>query len=56
MIEFIRKECPKLKFNGLMSMGMLSDVEGFRKMYKLKQELINDELKEEDFILSMGTS
>ena len=39
-----------------MSMGMLSDGEGFRKMYKLKQEFINDELKEEDFILSMGTS
>ena len=39
-----------------MSMGMLCDVEGFRKMYKLKQDLVNDELKEEDFILSMGTS
>ena len=37
-------------------MGMLNDIEGFSLMYKLKQELADENLKEEDFILSMGTS
>ena len=39
-----------------MSMGMLHDVEGFRKMYKLKTELADDSLPETEFVLSMGTS
>lgn len=56
LVSFIRESCPKLHFNGLMSMGMLNDIEGFSLMYKLKQELADENLKEEDFILSMGTS
>ena len=56
LVCFIRESCPKLRFKGLMSMGMLHDIEGFRKMYKLKTELADESLPETEFVLSMGTS
>ena len=37
-------------------MGMLHDVEGFRKMAQLRKELADDLLPESEFVLSMGTS
>ena len=37
-------------------MGLLHDVEGFRKMTNLKKELADDQLPEDQFVLSMGTS
>lgn len=39
-----------------MAMGALNDIEGFKAMASLRDSLINEELKREDFILSMGTS
>ena len=39
-----------------MSMGMLNDIEGFKTVYKLKEELCDDQLPEEEFVVSMGTS
>ena len=53
----IQTDCPLLKFSGLMSMGLLHDVEGFKAMAALKQELMEQSgLTEETFQLSMGTS
>lgn len=41
-----------------MSMGKIGDREGFKQMRSLKDQLINADcgVKEEEFILSMGTS
>jgi uncharacterized pyridoxal phosphate-containing UPF0001 family protein len=33
LVSYIRDECPMLNFSGLMSMGKLNDVEGFRVNY-----------------------
>ena len=30
LVTFIMKECPRLQFQGLMTMGKLHDVEGFK--------------------------
>ena len=30
LIKYIYDECPKLKFRGLMNMGKLHDVDGFK--------------------------
>ena len=45
-----------LRFNGLMAMGALNDIEGFRAMSTLKTSLITEDLTSDSFILSMGTS
>ena len=57
MVTHIQTDCPLLKFSGLMSMGLLHDIEGFKAMAALKQELMEQSgLTEETFQLSMGTS
>jgi PLP dependent protein len=40
LVDYILKECPKLHFCGLMTMGKLHDIEGFRLMYELRSKLI----------------
>jgi uncharacterized pyridoxal phosphate-containing UPF0001 family protein len=30
LVAYIVKECPRLEFKGLMSMGKLHDIEGFK--------------------------
>jgi uncharacterized pyridoxal phosphate-containing UPF0001 family protein len=30
LISYIRNECPLLRFKGLMTMGLLKDIEGFK--------------------------
>mmetsp|Transcript_17739 Transcript_17739/g.30036 ORF Transcript_17739/g.30036 Transcript_17739/m.30036 type:complete len:126 (-) Transcript_17739:87-464(-) len=55
----IQTDCPMLRFRGLMSMGEIGDVDEFRAMHTLKQEMLpsfEGVLSEEDFVLSMGTS
>ena len=49
------QECPLLRFRGLMTMGRLHDIEGFRAMQRLRTEL-QTALGPEEFVLSMGTS
>ena len=57
LITHIREDCPLLQFSGLMSMVLLHDVEGFKTMARMRQELLEmSGLKEEEFVLSMGTS
>jgi uncharacterized pyridoxal phosphate-containing UPF0001 family protein len=57
LVKYIKTDCPKLSFRGLMSMGILKDIEGFKVMYDLKQKLVDDGfISMEDCILSMGTS
>ena len=57
LIAYIYKECPKLLFRGLMTMGKLHDVEGFQLMQKMKEQVIEQfNTDRESFILSMGTS
>ena len=60
MVKHIIKECPMLKFKGLMSMGAVGNELEFSTMYKLKEKLIADLGEEivsaDDFVLSMGTS
>lgn len=45
-----------LHFAGLMSMGALHDIEGFKTMAALRESLVNEDLTRDKFILSMGTS
>ena len=56
LVSYIRTDCPMLRFNGLMAMGALNDVEGFRAMAALKTSLVTEDLTADNFILSMGTS
>ena len=57
IMSHIQTDCPALKFSGLMSMGLLHDIEGFKAMASLKQELLEQSgLTEDTFHLSMGTS
>ena len=56
LVSYIRTDCPMLRFNGLMAMGALNDVEGFRAMATLKTSLVTEDLTADNFILSMGTS
>ena len=56
IVSFIRTDCPTLKFQGLMAMGAINDLDGFRTMAGLRDNLVSDELVLEDFVLSMGTS
>lgn len=59
LANYICHECPELKLKGLMSMGKLNDVEGFRKMHELKLNILKeyaDFVNEADFVLSIGTS
>ena len=57
LVTFIMKECPQLEFRGLMTMGKVHDIDGFKLMYELKRKLIDTfSLDEASFILSMGTS
>ena len=37
-------------------MGAINDLDGFRTMAGLRDNLVSDELVLEDFVLSMGTS
>lgn len=55
-MNYIRADCPLLRFSGLMSMGALHDIEGFKTMAALRDSLITDDLTNEKFVLSMGTS
>ena len=62
LVTHIVEECPHLEFKGLMAMGKVGDVTGFREMVKLKQALLPDLITRKlmrdssDFELSMGTS
>jgi PLP dependent protein len=62
LVEYIVDKCPNLLFKGLMGMGKIGDVKGFRDLTILRntllQQLIADKviLCEEDFVVSMGTS
>ena len=59
VIQHINDACPFLNFRGLMSMGAIGNVEEFQAINKLKSEVLNkfgEKIKEEDFIVSMGTS
>ena len=40
VLSHIQGDCPQLKFSGLMSMGRLHDLEGFKAMAALKKELL----------------
>ena len=42
MARFIRDECPKLNFRGIMSMGEVGNVAEFRLMHELKQTILPD--------------
>ena len=57
LINHIKNDCPKLQFTGLMSMGLLHDIEGFKTMASMRMDLLEmSGLTEENFVLSMGTS
>ena len=62
LVDHINGECPQLQFKGLMGMGKLGDIEGFRMMTALRASLLPQLLenklmqKESEFELSMGTS
>ena len=57
LVDFIYKECPFLQFRGLMTMGRLHDIEGFKAMHALKEQVQEAHKIDSDaFILSMGTS
>ena len=62
LVTHIVEECPHLQFKGLMAMGKVADVEGFREMVRLKELLLPDLITRKlmkdssDFELSMGTS
>jgi uncharacterized pyridoxal phosphate-containing UPF0001 family protein len=36
LIKFIVKECPQLLIRGLMTMGQVNDIDGFKVMHELK--------------------
>ena len=56
-MHHIRKECPFLKFKGIMSMGEIGNVSEFKKMNELRNEMLKvSDVSEEQFIVSMGTS
>jgi uncharacterized pyridoxal phosphate-containing UPF0001 family protein len=61
-IDYIAKECPGLRFCGLMSMGKVGDQQGFKVMRDLKHAILQQEQyrqlfdENQEFILSMGTS
>ena len=42
LVNFIRSDCPSLRFQGLMSMGALNDLEGFRSMARLRESLLSE--------------
>lgn len=57
LVNYIRNDCPLLRFNGLMAMGAINDIEGFQQMARLRDSLATDDLlPAHEFILSMGTS
>lgn len=56
LVNYIRNDCPLLRFSGLMAMGAVGDIDGFVTMQTLRDALLNDELPAEKFVLSMGTS
>jgi len=39
-----------------MAMGVVGDIAGFQMMTALKESLVDEDLRFEEFILSMGTS
>jgi pyridoxal phosphate enzyme (YggS family) len=56
-IDVILKECVNLKPIGLMSIGIVGDLDGFEMMYKLKQDICEKHsIEESEFELSLGTS
>ena len=56
--EFIRDHCPFLNFCGIMSMGKIGDIEEFKAIHKLKLKMLEnyEDMKKEEFVVSMGTS
>ena len=56
LVSHIRTACPLLRFNGLMAMGAIGDIQGFETMAALRDILVGEDLSAGDFILSMGTS
>ena len=51
--------CPHLKFRGVMSMGALGNTKEFEQVDELRNKMLiqfADEIGEEDFITSLGTS
>ena len=59
VIQHIFEACPFLNFRGLFSMGAIGNVEEFKAINKLKFDVLEkfgDKIKEENFMLSMGTS
>ena len=61
-VEHINNSCPALAFRGLMAMGKVGDLEGFKQMSALRSELLPSLLErkvlqsESEFEISMGTS
>jgi uncharacterized pyridoxal phosphate-containing UPF0001 family protein len=41
LVSFIQRDCPQLRFTGLMAMGALNDIEGFRIMARLRDSLLS---------------
>ena len=64
LVSFIMKDCDKLEFKGLMTIGLSQDVDCFKILNKIKQDIIKEfkihEEKDNDddigFQLSMGMS
>lgn len=57
LYEFIAKECPNLRFKGLMTIGKEGDMSAFGQMDDLKRKMCEKyKLKEDEFELSMGMS
>ena len=57
LVKHVISECTKLKFKGLMSIGNIGDLDEFREIVGLRDEIIQDhQLDLNDFELSLGTS
>ena len=42
LVNCLREECPRLHLKGLMTMGQLHDVESFRSLFRLREELCDE--------------
>lgn len=58
IVDYILKNCPYLKFCGLMTIGQYDVVADifFEKLIEIKNKLINDLKLKDDLIVSMGMS
>ena len=43
MVNHIKTDCPALRFAGLMAMGEVGDLDGFRMMAGLRDSLLSEE-------------